>query len=277
MLGLIARCVSMCCFIASISVVNSAFAQDVQDENSDDQAFQIMERAWDQSRQHHNQQSKVVMEILDSKKRKKKRYFEFKYKIIPDKKVSRGLIRFYRPASIKGTGLLSIIDDSIPTEATQQFIYLPAARTTRSLRSDEKHQSFMGSDLTNADMAGRKPKQDDHEVIRTWSESSENGEQNYVLVESRPIDEADLYSRLVTKIWLDIYVPVEIKFYDKEDKLLKTLINTKIGYLESMYYPIETMVNNHQTGGSTVLTRESYRVNATIGENEVGLRGLRSR
>ena len=224
----------------------------------------IMQKVYDQSRLHKNQQSDVQMLIYkgsDGTKARKRR-FQSKFRIFKDR--SKSLIRLYSPPAQKGVGLLSETRDD--RERSDQWIYLPVFRQVRKINSQSRNDSFLGSDLTISDMAGRKPEQDNHRLLEE--------DDTYWTVESRPKDTEDQYSRLVSRVHKKISVVVEVNFFDQDDKLLKTLTSKRIGKFAGMYMPVETVVKNARTGGYTELIRSDINVRARIGENEVGLRGL---
>lgn len=225
---------------------------------------EIMQRVYDQSRIHKYQQSDVEMHIYQSSKESnaRKRWFKSKFLLFKDR--SKSIIRIYRPTAQKGIGLLSETREK--DNYSTQWIYLPAFRATRKINSDSKNDSFLGSDLTIADMAGRKPSQDQHRL--------QSEEKNYWVVESKPKDSADLYLRFVSHIHKKALVATEVKFYNRKNELLKVLENKRIAKYDGMYMAVETTVSNKQSGGRTELKRSDIDIKSRIGKNEVGLRGL---
>lgn len=222
----------------------------------------IMQQVYDQNRIHKNQQSTVEMRIYDRKDKVRKRWFKSKFRVFKDR--SKSMLRIYRPTSQKGIGLLSESVDS--KENSDQWIYLPAFRSVRKINSQNRNQSFLGSDLTISDMAGRKPNQDTHKLMRDDSD--------YWIVESRPKSSEDAYSRVVTDVHKASKVATRVEFYDREGRLLKTLENQRISNFNGMYVVVEALVSNARTGGRTELVRSKIDIKTKIGPNEVGLRGL---
>ena len=64
------------------------------------------------------------------------------------------LMFFQRPADVKDTSFLTWDYDD-PDRDDDQWLYLPALRKTKRIASSDKSGSFMGSDLTYADMTDR--------------------------------------------------------------------------------------------------------------------------
>lgn len=223
----------------------------------------VMQAAYEQSRQHPNQRSEVELVIKDAAGKTRVREFRLWHKIFPAR--TKSLIKFYRPASVKNTGLLSETPDD--ADISQQWIYLPALRSVKQLNADEQNNSFVGSDFTNGDIAGRQVSRDRHRI------TAEDAEKIYI--ESIPHDSADFYSRLETVMLRKILVPSSVTFYDRAGKKLKTLTNQRIRKVDGMYMVVEAEMQNHQSGGATTLRKSNIDLKHVIDESRVGLKGLR--
>ena len=64
------------------------------------------------------------------------------------------LMFFLKPADVRDTGFLTYDYDE-PDRDDDQWLYLPALRKTKRIASSDKSGSFMGSDLSYADMTSR--------------------------------------------------------------------------------------------------------------------------
>jgi outer membrane lipoprotein-sorting protein len=64
------------------------------------------------------------------------------------------LMFFIEPADVRDTGFLTYDYDD-PDRDDDQWLYLPALRKTKRIASSDKSGSFMGSDLSYADMTSR--------------------------------------------------------------------------------------------------------------------------
>ena len=178
------------------------------------------------------------MLITNKKNQKRKRSFEQK-KLINNDDNFKSLIKFYKPATVKGTAILTHSKKDNKT----QWVYLPALSSIRQLNSSEKSNSFMGSDFNYEDIAGRHPLDDEHIL------SSENDK--YFLITSTPKDSTSTYSKLESLIDKKRLITLRIKFYNKNNKLFKTLTNKQIKNFSGMYLATKTLMNNHSTGGHT--------------------------
>ena len=223
----------------------------------------LMQDVHDQARRHHEQTSDVRLIIQDERGRKRERRFRSLHKIFPDR--TKTLVKFYKPANVRGTGLLSENLDG--EDDTQQWIYLPALRSVKQLGVDDRHKSFMGSDFTNADISGRTVGQDEHEIL------ADDGD--LVTVRSVPRDGRDPYAYLETQVMMEILVPRQVVFYDRGGRKIKTLHNEEVRKVDGMYVVTRSSMENHRTGGRSVLVRESFGVHERIDPHQVGFKGLR--
>ena len=228
-----------------------------------DSGEEVMWAAYKQSRQHKNQQAEVELVIKNKDGKTRVRQFRLWHKILKGR--TKSLIKFFRPAGVKGTGLLSETPDDADISA--QWIYLPALRSAKRLNADEQNKSFVGSDFTNGDIAGRQVSRDRHKI------TGQNDER--IHIESRPKAADDLYSKLEVEMLRKVLVPARIVFYDRDGKKLKTLSNNRIRKVKGMYMVAEAEMTNHQSGGSTTITKTSIDVDSRISENQVGIKGLR--
>ncbi len=217
-----------------------------ESSHSSGKADEIMRQVYEQSRVHKSQRMDIEMDIKDPKGRKRARFFRVLYKIDDGK--TKSLMRFYKPTDIKGTGLFNVIYDHEDKES-DQWIYFPAFRTVKKLSVEEKHQSFMGSDFTNSDIAGRKPSEDTHTLVEPGEEIS--------VVSSVPKDPEEPYSKIESHILNRIKVPEKVLFYDRSGRLLKSLNSKKIVKIEGMYVIVEAEMENHLSGGSTYIMKRS--------------------
>lgn len=222
----------------------------------------IMQTVYDQNETHKTQESYIQLSIFDDNNDKKVRYFRSKKKITPEK--VRILLKFYRPNSIKGTGLLTV--KSRLQQDISQWIYFPAIRQVKKLSANEKNESFMGSDFTYDDIAGRKLNQDNHTLVKQ--------NKKHYFIRSMPVDEDSLYSKMDIVISKKLFIPLQIQFYDKKGDLLKTLRNKKITIDKNVPTVFLSIMKNNQSGGKTELTIEKNLYGVEISDSDVSYIGL---
>ena len=77
---------------------------------------------------------------------------------------SKILIRFEKPADVKGTGLL-MWEYRDSQRDSDHWLYLPALQKSKRIVSNQKNQSFMGSDFSYEDMEGRDLDEDSYNLL----------------------------------------------------------------------------------------------------------------
>lgn len=232
-----------------------------------DKALEIMTKVDDWSKRYDTQVSYVHMQIFDEKGSIRTRYFTSIKK--KNDELVKNLIKFYKPSNIKGTSLLthSYHDD----QDDLQWIYLPALRSIRQLNSNDKNKSFMGSDFTNSDVAGRNINRDNHCFIKENSK--------YYVVDSFPKDKEDIYSRLQLVISKEVMVPVKVTFYSKKDRgeeeVLKILQNKKIDKFGNLFVVTRSQMDNKKLGSRTLIEVLDVDLSKKINDRDLGIKGLR--
>ena len=155
---------------------------------------------------------------------------------------------FRSPASVKDTRYLQVENDGRDDD---KWIYLPALKRVRRIASSEGDKSFMGSDASYDDMETREVNRDHHELLREESYA----ERECYVVKAWAKDPADSqYSHRIT--WFDkaSFVPVKVEMYDKQEELLKVLSVEQLEQVQGYWTPMQTLMENVQTGHATRLT-----------------------
>ncbi len=224
----------------------------------------VMQLVQEQGRKHKTQTSEVELIITDKAKRERKRYFTTK-QLIDQTNTTHTLVNFYKPASVKGTGLLTEKQD----EATKanQWLYLPAFRSVKQLRSDEQDDSFMGSDFSFSDVAGRTLDQDVHQLIKE--------DDKYYFISSTPVDKSEAYSRMDLVISKQYLVPLQIVFFNQKGNKFKTLANKGIQEIKGMYLVQNAVMTNHISGGESQMLRKETKVAIRIHPNDISIKALK--
>jgi len=162
---------------------------------------------------------------------------------------------FDTPADVKGTAFLSFTHVNKPDD---QWLYLPALKRVKRIASKNKSGPFMGSEFAFEDMSSQEVDKYTYKWLR---DEKLNGKDVYV-IERVPVDKHSGYTRQI--VWGDkeIDQPLKVEFYDRKNTLLKTLelIDYK-QYLGKHWRPERMMMNNHQSGKSTLLKFSEYSFN----------------
>jgi hypothetical protein len=228
--------------------------------------FDVMKMVQDESQKKNTRFAVVDMKIYDKKDRERRRYFNYWTKYKEDREDS--LIKFFRPKNVKGTSLLTNTEKESDTKA--QWIYLPAFKSLKRLSSSDKNKSFMGSDFTYSDIAGRKLTQDAHKLIKET--------EKYYYIESTPTKNVEdaIYQKIRYVISKEYHVINKAIFYNLKGEKLKTLSTTKVAMVNEVNVVMNSIMNNHKTNGKTVLNVQSMEVGVDIDDDLLSIKGLKS-
>lgn len=161
---------------------------------------------------------------------------------------------FLSPATVKDTRFLVKENEG---KDDDKWIYLPSLKNTRRIAASDGEKPFVGTDFSYDDMSSREVDEDTHKLLKE-SEDKGNFKDLYV-VESIPKDpKSSQYSKRISWVTKDSWIPTYIELYDKKGKLLKENEIKSITQMagasgKSYNIPTENVMTNVQTKHSTVM------------------------
>ena len=178
------------------------------------------------------------------------------------------MIWFLKPAKDKGISFLKIEHDDKDDFMT---MWLPGFSRFKRIKSSQKSDSFMGSDLSFEDLTNRIISDYTYKILEF------NETEKWYQLESIPIELESEYSRHVTKISEieeGIFIAIEENSYDKENQLLKT---KKFNFqkIDSYYVMNGLEVKNVQKNHSTALTVNDISLNNKYEDSKFIQRSLK--
>lgn len=224
----------------------------------------VMERVYKQSDIFPQSKATVRLSVLDKKGRERERFFELRTKNGTGYK--RSLAKFFKPANVKGVGLASQTNQN--TQVKKQWVYFPSLKSVKQLSASEQDGSFMGSDFSYSDIAGRTLDQDTHKIFQE--------DEKFYVIESVPVATEDAYSKYYTTIYKSNNIVRAVAFYDRSGDELKRLQNRKLVKVEGELVVALSVMSNLKTGGSSTMDRSKIDVSVNFGDNDVGLKGLKA-
>ena len=169
----------------------------------------------------------------------------------------RYYIYFHGPADVKGTSFLVW---KYPVKEDDRWIFVPTLKLVKRIAADDKRSSFVGSDFTYEDVSGRDLDDETHVLVR---KEDLGGRPAYV-VESKPKAQMD-YSRRVSWIDRERWLPLKEEYFDVRNELLRTFTADKVEQTGKYWTITARTMKNLQSGHrSEVVFREV--------EYEVGLK-----
>jgi hypothetical protein len=168
-----------------------------------------------------------------------------------DKGQYQSLVHFTAPADIAGTAFLMLERGK---DQAEQYVYLPGLKRTRRIVGREREGSFMGSDFSYADMQRLDSKYAKHKRLP----DEKLGEDAVFVIESTLSPDSPVaYGKVVTWIRKTDSIALRTRFYDRNDKLLKTLYSRRVKDFEGKPIVIEARMQNQQTNHVTELYIDS--------------------
>lgn len=176
---------------------------------------------------------------------------------------------FDEPADVKGTAMLTF---SHGLKADDQWLYLPALKRVKRINSRNKSGPFMGSEFAFEDLGSQDVEKYKYKFLR--EEACGTGWKCHV-IERTPAYKYSGYTKQVT--WIDTkeYRPVQVKFYDRKNALLKTLTASGFKqYLGKFWRPATMNMVNHQSGKSTTLQFSNYKFKTGLSSRDFNKKSL---
>ena len=225
----------------------------------------------DQREDGDDQVSRAVFELINKRGQKRVRDTIRLWKDYEGKEsFDTKMITFFEsPPDVKGTGFLSwsYWDED---KDDDQWLYLPALRKVRRIAAGNKGDYFMGTDFTYDDMGERKVEEDRHTLVR--SEIYNNAD--CYVVESVSKNKGYIYSKKLSWVNKKQWIPLKVDYYDRKDKLLKTL-QMDWQLISDIWTWKKAEMANHQTGHRTTIEISEIAINVGLEDGDFMERGLK--
>jgi outer membrane lipoprotein-sorting protein len=240
---------------------------------ADPSASDIAQKSYDSSKVADST-SDATFKLVNSAGQERIRETTGGTKLIKGTTDNMRITTFMSPSDVKGTKTLLIEhtgkDDDI-------WIYLPALKKVRRLVSNNKKDSFVGTDLSYGDVIGHRPSDWNHKIVKS---ESVDGRDCFVLESTAKTPEvADNsgYSKRVFWIDKENFVPLKGEVYDSGNQLLKKFTAKRIEKVDAkndkwqpMYLEVENVQSNHRT----TLEFKNFKANVGIDDDKFTTRDL---
>lgn len=210
-----------------------------------------------ESVRHPDATAEVTMTLRNKSGQERVRKLVWYTKLKADGRDLMTALYFRSPADIKGTATL-LIEETGKDDG--MWIYLPALKKTRRLMSDNKRDSFVGSDLSYGEIIGHRPSEWNARVLRNDTFAG----RPVVVVEALPKTDAVRTSSGYAKreLWLDRenFVALKADYWDDTGAPLKTVVVGDVRPTASGRYQFMRVdANNQQSGHSTQVVFDSFQ------------------
>jgi len=140
-----------------------------------------------------------------------------------------------------------------------RWLYLPALSLVKRIAAGDKRTSFVGSHFLYEDVSGRSLEEDTHELTKVTDD--------FFVVKNVPKKpDAVEFSYYDVSIDRKAYMPVKIEYYDKNEKLYRTIEAQKIENIQGFPTPVKSVVTDSKIGGQTIMEYSEVKYNIELGD-----------
>jgi hypothetical protein len=200
----------------------------------------------------------VNMVITNKQGQKRERQFNILRKDVNDGGDQKYFVYFQKPADVrKMTYMVHKYVD--PKKDDDRWLYLPALSLVKRIAAGDKRTSFVGSDFLYEDVSGRSLEEDTHELIETTDK--------FFVIKNVP-KQPDTVEFAYYNVSIDRknFVPMKMEFYDKENKLYRTIESVKVETIQDLPTVVKSVVSNLQTGSKTEMEFSNVQYNIKLGD-----------
>lgn len=187
---------------------------------------------------------------------------------VGDQNGDKSLIVFQTPVDVQGTVLLTHTQVLNPDD---QWIYIPSIARVKRISSTNKSGPFLGSEFAFEDLTAQVLGKYDYIWLRDEACPAPDAALRCYVVERTPLYENSGYKRQIA--WIDAteFQFRKVEYYNREDRLLKTLSLTGYTKHNGKFWRAHKLVMvNHQTNRSTTIDLSSIRFGAGQTEADFG-------
>lgn len=166
------------------------------------------------------------------------------------------LARIESPADIKNMAFLGNVDEE---GNEKQWIYLPSSGKVRRLVTGKSKAGLLGSEISPEDL--------NSEAIKSSEVKMHKVDEKYYWIELVPEKGSSDYSKVITKISKDDYLPKYTAYYIHE-KLKKTVAFRDYKKIGKIFRAHLLSVQNHLNGRATEVKLSSIEVNTGLSPDD---------
>jgi hypothetical protein len=245
--------------IGILAVTASAKALDPNTKDAK-QIFKAME-----ARENGDKQlAKITLTLIDNSGRKRERALQARMLKIAG--ATKTLMLFESPADMRNTGFLSV-DYEDAGKDDDQWLYLPALHKSTRIASSDKAGSFLGTDISYADLATKR-NVDNYDTKLVAASEKVDGEDCWV-IEAQPKTAKEKtetgYQKLQFWISKQSLFPLQIKCWLVKGNRVKYIKNSDVKKIEGIWIPkkmtVRTMKDDTKLESTTVWEFTSVKFN----------------
>lgn len=203
-----------------------------------------------------DEQFLISMKIIEADGSNKERLMKV-WRRSENKKDHALLVRMQRPLDLKGTALLATVKD----DQENKWIYLPSNKQTRRLTGESGQGGILGSELSVEDFDFNREQGAENKLKKEYLE---NGKKFY-FIESNVNATSATYSKILSTVSGENFLPIKAECYDKKGHLLKIIDITNYRQITKEKWRAGNIkIKNIQNNRSTEITLSQIKLNQNL-------------
>ena len=204
-----------------------------------------------------NSEQTMVMEIFDKMGRSRVRKIVSRVK--DSDGISKSHVEFIEPEDVNGVQFLTVGN---PNGEDFQWLYMPASGILNQISGSSRRGSFMGSDFSFEDLTVGQVDDGAHSLLPEASVTIGGSAIAVYVVQSVPKAELkSAYTKILTYIEKDRFMPRKVEFFGKKGQHVKTMSILEVKDHGGVMVPMRTTMENLKRGTKTEVRVENVRVN----------------
>jgi len=198
--------------------------------------------------------AKVTMTITPRQGPKRKREFNILRKDVADGGDQNYYVYFLNPPDVRK--MVYLVLKHVDKD-DDRWLYMPAIDRVNRVAAGDKRTSFVGSDFLYEDVSGRGLDEDQHELTATT-------DTQYVVKNTPKTPDSVEFSYYTVAIDKTNYVPMKMEFFDKANKLYRTIESTEVKEVDGFVTVLKSVVKDLRTGSQTEMAFSNVKFNVGL-------------
>lgn len=200
--------------------------------------------------------AKVNMLITDKQGQTREREFIILRKDVKDGGDQKYYVYFLKPADVRKMVFMVHKHSEMKTD-DDRWLYMPSLDLVKRIAASDKRTSFVGSDFLYEDVSGRSLEEDTHELIKTTDEL-------FVVKNVPKQPDTVEFGYYNVSINRKNFVPMKMEYYDRSNKLYRTIESVKIEEIQGFPTVVKSVVSDLKTGSKTEMEFSDVKYNINL-------------
>lgn len=210
--------------------------------------------------------SEVRMIITDAQGREQRRQFTVLRRNVDESGDQQFLVVFSQPSDVRNTVFL--VEKHIERD-DDRWLYLPGLDLVKRISAGDKRTSFVGAHYFYEDVSGRRPSDDNHELVET--------DDSFYVLRHTPKDPSSVeFASYVTWIDRETFLPMKIEYTNAAGDIYRRVEVFDVTVVDGHPTVTTSRVSDLLTGGKTDMQFRYIKYDIGIPESVFTERSLRT-